>query len=254
MRGAVRRAAPQVFHEWNTVVHVTDYEGAAGRRPLTYDEVQALFDAADARVEEIRRRGRKGALAAMRDAALLKTVYAFGLRRREASGLDLADFRHNPKAPQFGRFGGLFVRYGKASRGRPAPAAHRADRPGDGLDHRGAGALGQEVRPVLGPGSHPALWVTERARPHLGARRRRRRSRRLAAAAGLPAELDLHCLRHSYITHLVEFDYPERFVSEQVGHRMPRRRRSTPGCQMITATGCCAGRWNATAELWEDET
>ena len=38
-------------------------------------------------------------------------------------------------------------------------------------------------------------------------------------SAGLPAELDLHCLRHSYITHLVEFDYPERFVSEQAGHR-----------------------------------
>jgi site-specific recombinase XerD len=25
-------------------------------------------------------------------------------------------------------------------------------------------------------------------------------------------------LRHSYVTHLVEFDYPERFVQEQVGH------------------------------------
>ncbi|MGW4380968.1 tyrosine-type recombinase/integrase [Kitasatospora sp. NPDC004531] len=36
--------------------------------------------------------------------------------------------------------------------------------------------------------------------------------------AGLPDELDLHCLRHSYVTHLVEFDYPERFVQEQVGH------------------------------------
>jgi site-specific recombinase XerC len=24
--------------------------------------------------------------------------------------------------------------------------------------------------------------------------------------------------RHSYVTHLVEFGYPERFVSEQVGH------------------------------------
>ena len=28
----------------------------------------------------------------------------------------------------------------------------------------------------------------------------------------------LHCLRHSYVTHLIEFGYPERFVSEQVGH------------------------------------
>ncbi|MFF3652716.1 hypothetical protein ACFYXV_29280 [Streptomyces sp. NPDC002181] len=30
--------------------------------------------------------------------------------------------------------------------------------------------------------------------------------------AGVPAELDLHCLRHTYITHLIEFGYPERFV------------------------------------------
>jgi integrase/recombinase XerD len=25
-------------------------------------------------------------------------------------------------------------------------------------------------------------------------------------------------VRHSYVTHLVEFDYPERFVQDQVGH------------------------------------
>jgi site-specific recombinase XerD len=37
-------------------------------------------------------------------------------------------------------------------------------------------------------------------------------------AARIDPELDLHSLRHSYVTHLVEFDYPERFVQEQVGH------------------------------------
>ncbi len=67
--------------------HVTEYEGAAGRRPLTYDEVRALLDVADGRVEQIRARGRKGALAALRDAAVLETVYAYGWRRREVSGL-----------------------------------------------------------------------------------------------------------------------------------------------------------------------
>ena len=36
--------------------------------------------------------------------------------------------------------------------------------------------------------------------------------------AGLHPSLDLHCLRHSYITHLTEFGYPARFVQEQVGH------------------------------------
>jgi site-specific recombinase XerD len=37
-------------------------------------------------------------------------------------------------------------------------------------------------------------------------------------AAGLPEELELHCLRHSYITHLTEFDYPGRFIQDQAGH------------------------------------
>jgi site-specific recombinase XerD len=37
-------------------------------------------------------------------------------------------------------------------------------------------------------------------------------------AADLPKELELHCLRHSYITHLTEFDYPERFIQDQAGH------------------------------------
>ena len=39
----------QILHEWNSVTHVTEFEGQPGRRPLTYEEVQALFDAADGR-------------------------------------------------------------------------------------------------------------------------------------------------------------------------------------------------------------
>ncbi|MGW1620113.1 hypothetical protein [Streptomyces sp. NPDC002172] len=81
----------QILHEWNTVTHVSEYEGDPSRRPLTYDEIQDLFDAADGRVEEIRKRGRKGALTAMRDSALIKTYYAYGMRRRENVGLDIAD-------------------------------------------------------------------------------------------------------------------------------------------------------------------
>jgi len=84
-------AAPrQPLDEWNTIVGVSTYIGNPRRRPLTYDEVQALFDAAThGLVEEVRARGRKGGLAAQRNAALLKTVYAFGRRRREAEGLEL---------------------------------------------------------------------------------------------------------------------------------------------------------------------
>ena len=35
---------------------------------------------------------------------------------------------------------------------------------------------------------------------------------------GFALALSLHCLRHSYVTHLIEHGYPERFVTEQVGH------------------------------------
>ena len=211
-------AAPQqILHEWNTVAHVSDYEGRPGRRPLTYDEVQALFDAADGRVEEIRARRRKGVLAAMRDVAILKTVYAFGLRRREACGLDVADLRRNPKAPAYGEFGALFVRWGKSSRGSAPKRRTVLTVPEMDWIVEVLGWYLAEVRPLLAAGEHPAVWVTERC-GRVSVRGLDRAFDEARAAAGLPGELDLHALRHSYVTHLVEFDYPERFVQDQVGH------------------------------------
>lgn len=211
------RAPQQIFHELNTAVHVDGYEGDPRRRPLTYDEVQALFDAADHRVDEIRRRGRKGALPALRDAVLLKTVYAFGLRRQEAAYLDLADLRHNPKSPGYREFGALFVRHGKSSRGGAPKRRTVLTVPEMDWIVPVLQQWVTEVRPLMAPGSHPALWVTERC----GRITRRGVNEAFEAArstAGLPPQLDLHCLRHSYVTHLVEFDYPQRFVQDQVGH------------------------------------
>lgn len=112
--------APQeVFHEGNSVLHAVEYEGDPRRRPLDYDEVQALFDAADARVKSIRGQGRKGALTALRDAAVLKTIYAYGTRRTESSRVDLVDLRRSRSAPEFDRFGSMTVRYGMSSKGAP---------------------------------------------------------------------------------------------------------------------------------------
>ena len=107
----------QVCTEQNRAQHVDNYEGDPGRRPLTPEELQAFFDYADEEVERIRQHGRKGALAAFRDAALFKVVYGWGLRRREAIMLDLADLHPNPTADRFGRYGALHVRWGKAKRG-----------------------------------------------------------------------------------------------------------------------------------------
>jgi site-specific recombinase XerD len=211
------QAPVQLLHEWNSVVHVNAYEGAAGRRPLTYDEVQALFDAADAMVEQIRGQGRKGGLAAHRDAVLLKTIYAFGLRRSEAWGLDVQDWGRNPKAARFGGFGCVNVRHGKSSRG--SPPKRRTVLTVPEMDWA-VDLLQQwmtDIRPQFGPAAHPAMWVTER-RGRLSRRSINEAFTEARDAAGLSADLDLHCLRHAYVTHLVEFGYPAKFVQDQVGH------------------------------------
>ncbi len=211
-------AAPrQILTEWNTYHHVTEFEGQPSRRPLSYDEVQALFDAADGLVGQARSLGRKGAAAAHNDAAVLRTVYAFGLRRREAWGLDITDLRANPKVPAFGRFGGAFIRWGKGSKG--SPPKRRTVLLVPEMDWL-IPVLEQwldELRPALGAQRHPAMWISERL-GRLSLRSINRAFEAARAAAGLPAELDLHCLRHSYVTHLIEFDYPEKFVQDQVGH------------------------------------
>ncbi|UGT68116.1 site-specific integrase [Nocardia gipuzkoensis] len=151
-----------IFHESNSIAHRVDYEGDPRRRPLTYDEIQALFAAAEARPSKITGKGVKGALGAARDAAVLKTIYAYGLRRTETSKLDMVDLRRNPKMPGRGRFGSVMVRFGKSSKG--APPKRRSvllvpemDRATDVLEE-----WLTDLRPRYCPGKHPALWITER--------------------------------------------------------------------------------------------
>ena len=211
------RIPSQVCHDYNTAAHLVDYEGKPARRPFTYEEVETLFGFLDDRVDVLARSGRKGALAALRDAQMIKTAYAFGLRRRELCYLDLADLRPNPRMPAWGTFGAVHVRYAKSRRGssprrRTVLAVPEFDWVIDGLrqwvDHG---------RPLLSPGNRQELWLTER-RCRVATKTMDRRFAAARVQAGLPADLTLHCLRHSYVTHLIEFGYPERFVTEQVGH------------------------------------
>lgn len=210
-------APVQICHEWNTVEHTTEYEGDPGRRPASYDEVQAIFDAADQRVERIRSLRRKGLLAALRDAAMIKTVYAFGLRRREVCMLDVHDLRRNPKVPAFGRTGALFVRWGKATAGGPPRRRTVLLVPEFDWVLDPMRFWLETVRPSFEPGNLPALWVTER-RSRVQLRKVDENFAEIRDLAGVDSALDLHSLRHSYVTHLLEFGYPELFVQQQVGH------------------------------------
>ncbi|MGO1765426.1 MULTISPECIES: site-specific integrase [Micrococcales] len=75
----------------------------------------------------------------------------------------------------------------------------------------------EEARWLADAKNHPALWVTER-RSRVDVKQLDRRFRWIFDGAGPDPALTLHCPRHSYVTHLVKFGYPERFVTEQVGH------------------------------------
>ncbi len=177
--------------------------------------LQALFDYADDRVVQVRASGRKGWLAAFRDATLFKVTYAYGLRRREAAMLDVIDFTSNPAAPQLGSYGTLAVRYGKAMRGS-APRRRQV-----ATVMPWAAEVVTEyvevVRPLFGHGGLPALWLTERGQ-RISCRQVDERFARYRAGAGLPAELTPHCLRHSYVSHLIEDGVDPLFVQRQVGH------------------------------------
>ncbi|WP_198359589.1 tyrosine-type recombinase/integrase [Streptomyces fildesensis] len=204
-----------ICHEWNTMVHLQGYEGSPEARPFTREELQQFLDYADDQVERAVRSKRKGALAAYRDATIFKTIYGWGLRRTETSKLDVTDWGRNPKAPQFGRYGMLNVRYGKAKRGQP-PRRRNVLSVMDWAVEAVADYVAN-VRPRFGYPDHPALWLTERG----GRVKPSEINARFVAyrdALGLPKELTPHSERHAYVTHLTEDGVDRRFIQQQVGH------------------------------------
>lgn len=206
----------QICFEWNTALHATDHEARPGRRALTRRELQALFDHADDQVAAARTSGRKGWLTALRDAVALKTAYAWGLRRRELVMLELADFGRNPHATEFGDHGVVYVRWGKASKGSaPKRRSVLTVFPWSVTVVEQWLSGYRDLFPTAERSS--SLWPTERgARLSLGALGDRFAGYR--DQLGLPGELGLHCLRHSYVTHLIEAGYDAHFVQQQVGH------------------------------------
>jgi site-specific recombinase XerD len=74
-----------------------------------------------------------------------------------------------------------------------------------------------EVRPRYEFEGLTAMWPTERG----GCVADANVSKMFAALreeAELPPELGPHCLRHSYVTHLIEDGFDPLFVQQQVGH------------------------------------
>ena len=206
----------QVCHRWNTAVHVQEADGSPTVRPFTTSELQAFFDCADKRVADARRLGRKGWLTSFRDATLFKIAYAYGLRRREVRMLDVADFSHNPHAPEFGEFGVLSVRYGKAMKGSPPKRRGTLtvfDWSIECLDE-----WITSYRPLTGatPGSG-TQWPSERGGV-VAESRMHSQFASLRSEIGLDSRVTFHSFRRSYVTHLIEDGFDPKFVQDQVGH------------------------------------
>ncbi len=205
-----------ICHEWNTIVHLNDYEGDPEARPFTRTELQRFLDYADEQVDRAVHAKRKGALAAYRDATLFKVMYGWGLRRTETSKLDVVDFGRNPKAPEFGHYGMLHVRFGKAVRGQPPRRRNVPSVMGWAVE--AAADYVEHIRPKFGCDEHPALWLTERGgrvKPaEINARFVTYRD-----ALKLPKSLSPHSLRHSWVSHLTEAGVDRLFIQQAVGHR-----------------------------------
>ncbi|QDC12699.1 tyrosine-type recombinase/integrase [Rhodococcus ruber] len=204
----------QVVHDWNSAVHVQEAERGLGKRAFSKRELQQLFDRADDEVGRIRALRRKGWWAAYRDAVLFKTAYAYGLRINEVRRLETFDFGRNPKARQFGGYGVLRVRHGKAMRGsppKPGSVLTVFDWAVDVLEE-----WVEEIRPVFDYDGL-VLFPSPR-RTALSHTTIQERFRRYCDDLGFGSGLDFHSLRRSYVTHLIEDGVDPLFVQQQVRH------------------------------------
>jgi integrase/recombinase XerD len=159
-------------------------------KPLTVDEMTALLEAP----------GEDGP-AAIRDAAILETLYGAGLRISELVALDVDDIDLEE---------GSLRAFGKGSKERVVPLGKYAVRALKRYLTRSRPALAAQR-------SRAALFLNQR-----GGRLTRQGCtnivKKMARRAGLRKRVTPHMLRHSFATHLLEGGADVRVVQELLGH------------------------------------
>ena len=157
---------------------------------ITVDEVDRLLRAPDVAVP----RG-------LRDAAMIETLYATGLRVSELVSLRLGDVNVDH---------GIVITMGKGRKQRVVPVGEAAR---DRIREYLAGA-----RPVFDRGrNHPALFITNRGGP-ITRQGFWKLLKRYALVADIRKPLSPHKLRHSFATHLLERGAELRAVQAMLGH------------------------------------
>lgn len=156
---------------------------------LSRDEVVRLLSAPDVATK----RG-------LRDAAMLHTMYAAGLRVSELVNLQLGDVNLES---------GFLAAFGKGNKRRLVPLGQVAC---DFIAAWRAEIRGQWARPGEG-----ALFVTARGGP-MTRQAFWKIVRRQATVAGITKRISPHKLRHSFATHLLQGGADLRAVQTMLGH------------------------------------
>jgi integrase/recombinase XerD len=152
-------------------------------------------------VAELLRQPRGTAPAALRDRALLETMYACGLRASEAIELEVGDVDLEA---------GILRARGKGSKERLVPIGSAASRALGAYVQRGRGRL-------IGNRWEVRLFVNHRG-GGLSRQGLYKIVQRHAASAGLAAKMSPHTLRHSFATHLLAGGCDLRSLQEMLGH------------------------------------
>ena len=138
---------------------------------------------------------------ALRDAAMIETLYATGLRVSELVSLRVADVNLDA---------GFLRTLGKGKKERVVPVGEAArDRIRDYFS---------TARPIFDHGrNHSALFLTHLGRP-MTRQGFWKLLKQYALAAGIDKPISPHKLRHSFATHLVERGADLRAVQAMLGH------------------------------------
>jgi integrase/recombinase XerD len=138
---------------------------------------------------------------AVRDRALLETMYACGLRASEAIGLKLSDLDLEA---------GILRARGKGSKERIVPIGSKAI--------ESLGLYLERARPrLVGLRDESRVFVNLRGGP-LSRQGLYKIVQRHAASAGLAHRMSPHTLRHSFATHLLAGGCDLRSLQEMLGH------------------------------------
>ncbi|WP_088102352.1 site-specific tyrosine recombinase XerD [Halalkalibacter urbisdiaboli] len=157
---------------------------------LSLEEVEALLEAPKG--EDV---------FAIRNRAMLETLYATGIRVSELIGLTLADTHLTM---------GFIRCVGKGNKERIIPLGTAATK---ALQHYIESARGK----MLKKQQHEVLFVNHHGKP-LSRQGFWKILKQLAIKANIEKELTPHTLRHSFATHLLENGADLRAVQEMLGH------------------------------------